>query len=322
MIDRRTFVARACGAILVLSSDARAQKTSKLRRVAYLGNTPPMPPVFVQAMKQFGYVEGTTATFEARFADGKDDRLPALVAELVKLEPEVLVVSTGPGALAAKAATGTIPIVMAGVSDPVSRGLVASYARPGGNVTGVANLQLELNPKRLELLKQAVPKISRVVSVGTWEATVDATLTEQEQKARAMGLTVKRVAINAPSEFDSVTAAIVREQPDALLLLPGPLTFRLRREFAEFALAHRLPTMGWHGEQVPAGVLMTYGPSNDVVFRDAAAYADKILKGAKPGELPVEQPTKIELMINLRTAKALDLVIPQTLLQRADEVIQ
>jgi putative ABC transport system substrate-binding protein len=281
-----------------------------------------MNPAFVDALHQLGYVEGTTAVFEARFSDARDDRLPALAAELAKLDLDVLVVPSGPGTLAAKAATSTIPIVMAGVSDPVGRGLVTSFGHPGGNITGVANLLLELNLKRLEILKQAVPKIVRVASVGTWEATVDATLSEQEDKARAMGLVVRRIAIRAPTEFDGVAATIVREQPDALLLLPGPLTYRLRKEFAELALARRLPTIGWHSGQAPAGVLMTYGPNDDGVMRDAATYVDRILKGAKAGELPVEQPTKIELVINLKTAKAIGLSIPQSLLQRADEVIQ
>jgi putative ABC transport system substrate-binding protein len=322
MMNRRMFIAEVAGTCLAVSGIASAQPRAKVWRIGYLGNTPPINPVFEQALRQLGYVEGTTVVFERRFADGRDDRNPALAAELAKLELDVLVVTTGPAAIAAKEATTTIPIVMAGTSDPVGRGLVASLARPGGNLTGVANLLLELNPKRLEILKQAVPKIVRVASVGTWEATVDATLTEQEAAARAIGLVVHRIAINAPSEFDKVAAAVVREQPDAMLLLPGPLTVRLRKEFAEFALAQRLPTMGWHGDQALAGIMMIYGPSNDGIFRDTATYVDKILKGAKVAELPVEQPTKIELIINLRTAKALGLTLPPSLVQRADEVIR
>jgi putative ABC transport system substrate-binding protein len=321
-MNRRTFIANVAVGCLVASGTAAAQKAARIWRIGYLGNSRPMDPAFVQALQQLGYVDGTTAVFESRFSDARDDRLPALAAELAKLELDVLVVPSGPGTIAAKGATSTIPIVMAGVSDPVGRGLVTSLARPGGNITGVANLLLELNVKRLEILKQAAPKIIRVASVGTWEATVDAALTEQEATARNIGLVVRRIAINAPTEFDNVAAAIVREQPDAMMLLPGPLTFRLRKEFAEFALARRLPTIGWHSGQVPAGLLMTYGPSSDGVFRDAARYVDRILKGARPGDLPVEQPTKIELVINLRTAKALGLTIPQSLIQRADEVIQ
>jgi len=282
MMNRRIFIAKVASGCLVLSGIASAQTKARIWRIGYLGNTPPMNPAFEQALHQLGYIDGTTAAFEKRFSDGKDDRFPALAAELAKLKLDVLVVNTGPGTIAAKAATTTIPIVMAGVSDPVGRGIVKSLAHPGGNITGIANLQLELNLKRLEILKQAVPKIIRVASVGTWEPTVDTALAEQEATARTIGLVVRRIAINAPSEFDNVVATIVREQPDAMMLLPVPLTFRLRKEFAEFAIARRLPTIAWARDQVTAGILMAYGPSNDGIFRDAAIYVDKILKVPKP----------------------------------------
>jgi putative tryptophan/tyrosine transport system substrate-binding protein len=281
-----------------------------------------MNPTLVQALNQLGYVDGTSAVFEPRFAEGRDDRFPTLAAELVRLDVDVLIVLSGPGAFAAKEATATIPIVLGGVSDPVGRGLVKSLAHPGGNITGIANLQLELNPKRVEILKQAIPKIARIASVGNWDATVAGVLTEQDAAARALGVTVRRIEINAPSDFETVAAAIVRERPDALMLLPVPLTYRLRKEFAELALAQRLPTIGWHNEQPLAGILMTYAPNNDDTFRRTAMYTDRILKGTKPADLPIEQPTKFELIINLKTAKALGIALPASLVARADEVIE
>ena len=321
-MSRRTFVGALAGSCIVTSVMALAQKPAKIWRIGYLGNTPPINPAFEQALNRLGYITGTTVVFEGRFANGMDDRFPALAAELAALDVDVIVVSTGAGAFAAKAATTTIPIVIAGVSDPVGRGLVSSLAHPGGNITGVANLALELNLKRLEVMKQAVPKIARVVSVGNWDATVAATLTEQDAAARAMGVVVRRIEIKAPSDLDSVAAAIVREQPDALVLLPVALTFRLRKEFAEFALAQRLPTIGWQRGQALAGILLAYGANDDDIFPDAATYVDKILKGNRPRDLPVQQPTKIPLTVNLRTAKAIGVAIPQSLLLRADEVIQ
>jgi putative ABC transport system substrate-binding protein len=281
-----------------------------------------MNSALVQALDSLGYVDGAGAVFEARFADGRDERYPALAAELARSNLDVLIVNTGPGALAAKEAMPAMPIVLVGVSDPVGRGLVKSLARPGGNITGIAGLQLELNPKRIEILKQAIPNIARIVSVGNWDKTVAGVLLEQDAAAQALGVNVRRMEINAPGDFERVAAAIVRERPDALFLLPVPLTYRLRKEFAEFALAQRLPTMGWHNEQPLAGILMTYGANNDDIFRRAAAYADRILKGAKPGDLPIEQPTKFDLIINLKTAKALGVALPVSLVTRADEVIQ
>jgi putative tryptophan/tyrosine transport system substrate-binding protein len=320
-VDRRTFIGSVSGG-LIAAGVVRAQRPGKIGRIGYLGNNRPMNPALAQALNQLGYVDGTSAVFEPRFTEGRDDRLPALAAELVRLDVDVLIVLSGPGAFAAKEATATIPIVLAGVSDPVGRGLVKSLAHPGGNITGIANLQLELNPKRIEILKQAIPKIARVVSVGNWDKTVAAVLTEQDAAARAIGVIVHRIEINAPSDFETVAAAIVREQPDALMLLPVPLTFRLRKEFAEFALAHRLPTIAWQRDQVLAGILMTYAPSNDDMFRRTAMYTDRILKGAKPADLPIEQPTKFELIINLKTAKTLGITLPASLVARADEVIE
>ena len=320
MVNRRHFIGALTGTCLLTQGVAPAQAPAKVWRIGVLGNNRPISPVFVEALNQFGYRDGTTAVFEQRFTDGRDDRAPALIAELVALNVDVLVVS-GPAAIAAKAATTKIPIVMAGVSDPVGRGLVPSLAHPGGNLTGIANMHLDLNVKRIEVLRQAVPKLARLVTVGNWEPTVAGTLDKQDAEAGAMGIAVRRLELNAPGDFDKVAAAIVRDPPDALMLLPVALTWRLRKEFADLALARRLPTMGWHREQALAGILMTYATSNDGISRDAAVYVNKILKGARPGDLPIEQPTAVELIINQRTARALDLTVPQSLLIRADELI-
>lgn len=322
-MNRRNFCGSLSGIGLIAAATAHAQAPRRIWRIGYVGTTPPVSPAFQQTMERLGYVSGRTTIFEARFSEGHQERLPELVAELVRLDVDVLV-TDGTAIAAAKAATNTIPVVMSGVSDPVGRGLVASLARPGGNITGIANLQLELNAKRIELLKQAVSRLSRVVSVTTytgWDrAKLDSAFAEQDAAVGAIGITVRRIEIDKPEDFESVSAAIVREKPDGLLLTPVPLTNRLRREFAALALAQRLPTMGWQRVQAEAGILMTYGPNNDDIFRSAAIYVDKVLRGAKPADLPVEQPSKFDLVINLNTAKALGLSIPQSLLLQAEAV--
>jgi len=322
-MNRRNFCRALWGTCLIAVAAAQAQAPRRMWRIGYLGSTPPLPQAFQQAMERLGYVSGATAVFEARFSEGHEERFPAFVSELLRLDVDVLV-TIAPAIAAAKAATTRVPIVMNGVSDPVGRGLVASFAHPGGNITGVANLQLELNAKRIEMLKSAVPRIARVVSVTNyigWDrAKLESAFAEQDAAVGAIGVTGRRIEIDKPEEFESVSAAIAREKPDGLLLTPVPLTYRLRREFAAFALAQRLPTVGWHREQAEAGILMTYGPNNDDIFRLAAIYVDKVLKGAKPADLPVEQPTKFDLVINLKTAKALGLSIPQSLLLQAEAI--
>jgi putative ABC transport system substrate-binding protein len=299
-------------------------------RIGLLGNVPITDPAaariyeaFRLALQERGYVEGKNLVVERRFAQGRDERFPALAAELVRLKPDVIVTTTGPGTEAAKAATSTIPIVIAGISDPIGRGLVTSLAHPGGNITGIANLQLDLYSKRVELLKSAIPMVARVVSIGNTASLgkIAANQKEQEADAKAMGVTLVRIELNAPSEWPRVTAAIIHERPDALVLSPAPINFNLRREIAEFATVQRLPAIGANRDQVVAGILMSYGSDSDDVIREAAAYVDKILKGARPGDLPIEQPTKFRLVINMKAAKALGLTIPQSLLMRADEVI-
>jgi putative ABC transport system substrate-binding protein len=330
-MDRRTFVVTLAGVLLAETrDDAEAQQTAGMWRIGLLGNVPITDPAaariyeaFRLALQERGYVEGKNLVVERRFAQGRDERFPALAAELVRLKPDVIVTTTGPGTEAAKAATSTIPIVIAGISDPIGRGLVTSLAHPGGNITGIANLQLDLYSKRVELLKSAIPMVARVVSIGNTASLgkIAANQKEQEADAKAMGVTLVRIELNAPSEWPRVTAAIIHERPDALVLSPAPINFNLRREIAEFATVQRLPAIGANRDQVVAGILMSYGSDSDDVIREAAAYVDKILKGARPGDLPIEQPTKFRLVINMKAAKALGLTIPQSLLMRADEVI-
>jgi putative tryptophan/tyrosine transport system substrate-binding protein len=332
MIERRTFIAILAAMLLVGTRDtAYAQQTPGMWRIGLLGNAPVTDPAaariyeaFKLALQERGYVEGRNVVIERRFAEGRDERLPALAAELVRLKVDVIVTTTGPASEAAKAATSTTPIVLAGISDPVGRGLVTSLARPGGNITGIANLQLDLYSKRVELLKAAVPKVVRVVSIGNTASLgkLAAGRKEQEADAKAVGVTLVRVDLNTPTEWPRVTEAIVRERPDALILSPAPINFNLRREIAEFARVERLPTIGTNRDQVVAGILMSYGIDIDDNYRHAAVYVDKIFKGAKPSDLPIEQPTKFMFVINMKAAKALGLTIPNSLLLRADELIQ
>ncbi len=323
--SRRSFCWTFAG-VLVAPGILRAQP-GKVWRIGYLGySSPGMNPAFVQALRERGYIESTNVIFERRFADGKDEQYPALAAELVSRKVDVLVTNTGAAADAAKQATATIPIVIAGVADPVGRGLVPSLARPGGNITGVASLLVETNLKRIELLREVVPKASHFVAIsyqGGWDDAGIARLwREQDAAAQAVGVTLRRIGLNAASEFDDAAAAIVREHTDALLLGPSPLTYRFRKELAELSLRQHLPTIAVAREIAEAGIMMSYGPSTDQMFRDAAAYVDKVLKGTKPADLPIEQPTKFDLVINLKTTKALGITIPQSLLLRANEVIQ
>ena len=331
-MDRRTFIVILAAALLSWTrDDAYAQQTPGVWRIGLLGNAAATDPAaariyeaFRLALQERGYVEGRNVVIERRFAEGRDERFPALAADLIRVKVDVIVTTTGPASEAAKAATSAIPIVIAGISDPVGRGLVTSLARPGGNITGIANLQLDLYSKRVELLKAAVPKVTRVVSIGNTASLgkLAAGRKEQEADGRAIGVTLVRVDLNTPSEWRNVTEAIVRERPDALVLSPAPINFNLRREIAEFATERRLPTIGASRDQVAAGILMSYGIDSDDNYRRAAVYVDRIFKGAKPRDLPIEQPTKFMFVINMKAAKALGLTIPNSLLLRADEIIQ
>jgi len=276
---------------------------------------------FRHGLRDLGYVEGRTITLEYRFAEGQADRLPALVAELVRLPVDVLVVNGTVAIRPAQHATTTIPIVMV-AADPVGAGLVASLARPGGNSTGLSMMIPDLSGKRLEILKEAVPTLSRVAALWHRDAPVGPYLTETQAAAQALGLQLQALAVQSPAEFAQAFAAMTRAHADALVVIPSGLFFSHRRELAELAVQHRLPAMFLEREFVDAGGLMAYGPSLSDLSRRAATYVHKILQGAKPADLPVEQPTKFELVINLKTAKELGLTIPPTVLFQADEVMK
>ncbi len=310
---------------------AEAQQAAKVARIGFLTGTslsvsPNLPAAFRQGLRDLGYVEGRNLVIEYRDAEGKFERFPALAAELVALKVDVLVAANSLAALAAKQATRTLPIVFAFAVDPVTDGLVTSLARPGGNVTGLSTLLAELVGKRLELLKQAVPGVSRVAVL--WQPGAQGERTEKdlqkeaEVAARALGVRVQFVEARGPADFDRAFSDMTRARAGALTVFGSAMFFDERRRLVDLAAKNRLPAVYGLKEYVDAGGLMAYGANVADLFRRAATYVDKILKGAKPGDLPVEQPTKFELVINLKTAKALRLTIPQSLLQRADEVIQ
>jgi putative ABC transport system substrate-binding protein len=274
-------------------------------------------------MRQLGYVEGQNVTFEPRWGRGEDDRLPKLAAELVGLKVDLIVTGGTAAAVAAKRATSTIPIVTATGSDPVAVGLVASLRQPGGNLTGLTSINSELAAKRLEFLRIVAPRASRIAVL--WDETDAGSrlgASETEAAAKTAGLTIHRVPVGSAAGLEAEFATAVRDRAGALIVVSTSRLFSHRKRIAELAVKHRLPTVVGFREFVEAGALASYGTDYPDLFRRAATYVDKILKGAKPADLPMEQPTKFELVINLKTAKALGLTIPQSLLGRADEVIK
>src|SRR5712691_3389668 len=329
-MERRAFMAMLTGGIVAAPLAVEAQPAAKVARIGFLAlNLAPNPHLreaFRQGLRDLGYVEGRNVEIEYRDAEGKDERLPALAAELLALKVDVILAGGTPQALAAKQATRTLPIVFTAAPDPVTDGLVTNLSRPGGNVTGLSNIAPELVGKRLELLKQAVPGVTRVAVLwqpgGTGERTGKDMLKEAEVAARALGVRLQFLEARGPADFDRAFSDMTRARAGALTSLGGSMFFNERRRLVDLAAKNRLPAVYPQREFVDAGGLMAYGPNFADLFRRAATYVDKILKGAKPGDLPVEQPTKFELVINLKTAKALGLTIPQSLLQRADEVVQ
>jgi putative tryptophan/tyrosine transport system substrate-binding protein len=328
---RRTFISSLAGGLLVAPLATEAQQAAKVPRIGYLALNPGVNPhlreAFRQGLRDLGYVEGRNVVTEYRDAEGKAERLPALAAELVALKVDVIVTGGGTRpALAAKQATKTIPIVFASAGDPVTDGLVTSLARPGGNVTGSSILTPELVGKSLELLTQAVPGVRRVAFLWQPGAMDERTEKDMLQRAevagRALGVRLQLLEARGPADIDRAFSEMTRARAGALTVLASSMLFSERRRLVDLAAKNRLPAGYTQREFVEAGGLMAYGPSLADLFRHAATYVDKILKGAKPGDLPVEQPTKFELVINLKTAKALGLTIPPSLLQRADEVIQ
>jgi ABC-type uncharacterized transport system substrate-binding protein len=326
------------GAVLLTAPRAsEAQHAGKVYRIGYLSPSSPSDPeklaspfgerglaAFRQGLRDLGYVEGQNFVIEGRWAEGKFERLPDLAAELVRLKVDVIVSVVTQATLAAKNATRTIPVVLVAAGDPVGSGLVASLARPGGNVTGPSAMYSDLAGKQLELLKETVPRLSRVAVLwnpanAVWQAQM---LKATQVAAPALGLRVQLLEARGADELEGVFAAMTRERASALLVQVDVIFALHAKRMADLAAKHRLPAMYGSKEHVEAGGFMSYAPNALDIFRRAATYVDKILKGAKPADLPVEQPTKFELVINLKTAKALGLTMPQSLLQRADEVIQ
>jgi len=326
-MGRREFVALLGGAVAAWPLAAHAQQAEKLRAIGYLnpGSGPPAPGItaLFDALAELGWIEGKNVVFERRYAENRLERLPELAAELVRLNVDVIVAIGTPGPLAAKRATSTIPIVMAAAGDPLGSGLVASLARPGGNVTGMSLMAPDLGGKRLELLKEILPRLARVAVLWNAANPYPAIVFKETQAAgRTLGIEVQSLEVRGPDDFDSAFEAARKQRPDALITVEDPLTFTYQKRIADFAVADQLPSLHGLRGDVVAGGLMSYGANIADLFRRAAGYVDKILKGAKPADLPVEQPTRFELVINLKTARALGLAIPPTLLARADEVIE
>jgi putative ABC transport system substrate-binding protein len=316
--------------VLILASTrlAPAQPSKKVHRIGFLvalssSSTATRVEAFKQGLHDLGYVEGENIVIEYRYAEGKLGRLPDLAAELVRLNVDVIVAGGEASIRAAKTASGTIPIVMAYVADPVVFGLVASLARPGGNITGLTTLSPELGGKRLELLKEIIPKLSRVAVLGDRDnQNYGPQLKEIEVAAQAMGLQLQPVQLRGPDDLETAFSVMTRERAGALIGLTDTGASNLRGQIAELAAKNRLPAIYPLTEFVDAGGLMSYGPNYTDLLRRAAAYVDKILKGTKPADLPVEQPMKFELIINLKAAKQIGLTIPPNVLARADRVIK
>jgi putative tryptophan/tyrosine transport system substrate-binding protein len=323
-IRRREFITLLGSATLAWPLTARSQQRKKIPRIGVLWPNPPATFEFVrQGLKDFGYVEGQNIAFEFRWAEGKLDQLPELAADLVRLQVDLIVTLAPPATLAAKQATQTIPIVFVGMGDPLASGIVPSLARPGANLTGTTRMISDMSAKHVELLKEAVPSLAKLAVL--WNPTNSShppALQAVHAAARSLSLQVHPLEVRAPAELDSIFATIVRERADGVLFIADPIFFIQLKRMADFVGSNRLPAIANFTEFPKLGGLMGYAPSIPDEFRHAASHIDKILKGAKPADLPVEQPTRFQLVINLKTAKALGLTVPPTLLVSADEVIE
>jgi putative ABC transport system substrate-binding protein len=326
---RREFITLLGGAVATLPLAARAQETGNIYRIGFLANDPTIPTqsagkAFLEGLQENGFIEGKNLFIERRFAEGRFDRASELAAELVRLGARLIVVSGTNNAIAASKATKTIPIVMANVFDPTALGIVDSLAFPGGNITGLSNdVSPEMASKRLALLKEAVPQISRVAILINPDYAQDQAQWEVlERAARSLNLTLQAVVLRQRNDLENSFAKLRRERPDALLGLRNPQTLLYRKPIVDFAAEERLPAIYAMSDIAEVGGLMSYGPNRAHLFRRAATYVTKILKGAKPADLPIEQPTKFELVINLKTAKALGITIPPSVFAIADEVIE
>ena len=326
-MNRRTFIGVVGGGLVIARSVAAAQSTARVYRIGFLGGTPPTAEArlwegFFQGLRELGYVEGQNFVIEGRYYGDRTERLPYLAAELVGLKVDVIVAGATPAPEAAQRATSTIPIVLAYHPDPIGSGLATSLAKPGKNVTGMSVLTRELDGKQLQLLKETVPETSRVAVLTN--ATVPPNtiaLKNLEAAARSMNVQILPLDVPTPADIAAAFAAMKRDRAGAMIVLGGSMFFAERKRIVELAAHSRLPLMASQREFAQIGGLMTYGADLRESFRRCATHVDKILKGAKPGDLPIEQSTKFLLIVNLRTAKEIGLTIPQSVLQRADEVI-
>jgi len=327
-MDRRTFIGRVAGGVLAAPFAAEAQQAGTVPRIGLLSAFSPSDTAgwydaLRRGLRELGWIEGQNLRIEYRYAEGRADRLPALAGELVRLKVDIIVTATTTDGIPAMEATKTIPIVMASAADPVGAGMVESLARPGGNVTGLSQIVPELVGKRLEILKEINPGLSRVAALWNPEGKASAVSWQELQlPADKLGIRLHSLEARSPKDFDGAFADAVRMRVGALAIMPGPLFAGNLRRIADLAVRNRLPAVFHLREFADAGGLVTYGPDRTDMFRRAAAYVDKILKGARPGDLPIERPTRFELVVNLKTAKAIGVTIPQSLLLRADEVIQ
>jgi putative ABC transport system substrate-binding protein len=328
-MDRRTFITNVARGLVAVPLATQAQQAGKIYRIGYLSAAAPdvsatVIDAFRQGLRERGWVEGRNIVIEYRWARGKLDLLPELASELVRMNVDVLVAAPTPPAMAASKATRIIPIVVIGVGDPVGLGLVSSLARPGGNVTGLSySVGQEIYGKQLALLKEVAPKAKRVAVLWNPDvATLAPTMREVNVAARLLELKLQPLEARGPADFESAFAAMARERAEGVLVIVDPVFSFHRVQLAELAGRSRLPAAYTNRQPVEAGGLMSYGPSFPDLWHRAAGYVDRILKGAKPGDLPFEQPTKYELVINLRTARALGLTIPQSVILWADQVIE
>jgi putative ABC transport system substrate-binding protein len=328
-MNRRAFLVTLTGSILAAPLAAEAQQAGKVYRIGYLSagsgtSNPRVLEAFRQGLRELGWVEGQNIVIEYRWAEGRFGRLSDLAAELVRLKVDVIVASPTPAALAAKNATGTIPIVGMSLTDPIGVGLIASLARPGANVTGVSySVGADIFAKHLQLLTEVVPRVHRVAVLSNPASPArPRTVSNLKDAARPLGLQLRLLDARGPGDFDGAFAAMAQERVGALLVVTDPAFIPHRARLVDLAIKNRLPSIFTQGADAEAGGLMSYGPRLADLHRRAATYVDKILKGAKPADLPVEEPITFELVINLKTAKALGLTIPPSLLQRADQVIE
>ena len=325
-MKRRAFITLVGGAAAAWPLAARAQQPRRYT-IGHFSAGDATPPelwvAFVEALRELGLVEGKNFTFERRYAENRLDRLPELAAELVRLNVDVIVAVGTLAPLAAKRATTTIPIVMANAGDPLGSGLVASLARPGGNVTGMSLMAPDLGAKRLEMLKEILPQVSRVGILWNAANPYSALVFKAtENAAPTLGIQLQSIEVQSPNDIDTDLPTATQQRIGALITVEDPLTFSHRKRIADFAASKQLPAMYGLREYVDVGGLMSYGTNQADLYRRAAGYVEKLLKGAKPADLPVQQPTKFELVINLKTAKALGLTIPEPFLIRADQVIE